>query len=293
MKVFVSNASGFQGGNIAGQLLAKKHTVNTLKRSLNEGVSVMAGVNVFEGGLDNNKALNDALKTVDVAVYSFPLIFDIALAKTYTANFIAAAKAQNVALIIYNVGFHLVEEETNMLAFNLKLDIKKLFDASGLNVITLSPDIYIDNLAAPWSIPVILNNNILPYPVASHTKFPWISHFDLAKYVVAAVSKPELTGQTLPIGGNLFTGEAIAEAIATKIKRPVSFVAMTPNDFEQQLAPAFGALAAKEISNLYRYVDNNKETLTTKDFKKTQYLLGVEPQSLNAWVDSVNWDVNV
>jgi len=292
MKIFVSNASGFQGGNIAGQLLAKGHTVNTLKRSLKEGIPVMEGVNVFEGGLDNIKGLNESLNNVSAAVYTFPLIFDIALAKTYTTNFIAAAKEQSVSLIIYNVGFHLADEGTNLLALNLKLTIKELFDASGLNVITLSPDIYIDNISAPWSIPVILSHNILPYPIAFNTKLPWISHTDLAKYVVSAVSKPELAGQILYIGGNLFTGEEIAEAISIKIKQKINFVAMTPNEFEEQIAPAFGELSAKEISNLYRYVSDNQDELRAKDFKKAQELLNVVPQSLNEWIESVNWVVN-
>lgn len=166
-----------------------------------------------------------------------------------------------------------------------------MFDASGLNVITLVPDIYIDNISAPWSIPVILNNKIVPYPIAVGNKVPWISHVDLAKYVVAAISKPDLAGEVLTIGGNLLTGEEIAAAISSEINQPLNFVAMTPDEFEQQIAPAFGDLAGKEISNLYRYVSDNREQLVSKDFKKTQDVLGVVPQSLTEWVRSVKWEL--
>ncbi|TSE04246.1 SDR family oxidoreductase [Aquimarina algiphila] len=289
MKIFVSGASGFQGGNIAQQLIAKNHKISTLKRTIGEGVPVREGIDIIEGGLGDKEALNKALQHTNVAVYTFPLLFDMKLAKEYTSNFIAAAKEQKVDLVIFNATFDLPKEETELLALNLKVEMKRLFDASGLNVITLVPDIYIDNLAAPWSIPVILNDNILPYPVTSGTKVPWISHIDLAKYVVSAIDKPELAGQTLPIGGNLFTGEEIAAAISDKIKKPVNFVGVLPDDFEKQLAPAFGELAAREISNLYRYVEQNQTEFLKKDFKNTNKLLSVTPQTLDEWVDSVSW----
>jgi hypothetical protein len=113
----------------------------------------------------------------------------------------------------------------------------------------------------------------------------------LGKFVVSAIAKPELAGQVLPIGGNFFTGEEITEAIAAEIKEPLNFIAMTPDAFEEQISPNFGDLAGKEISNLYRYVKENREELLSKDFKRTQELLGVVPQSLTEWVQSVKWNL--
>ena len=130
---------------------------------------------------------------------------------------------------------------------------------------------------------------VLPYPVAAGNKVPWISHADLAKFVAAAITKPELAGQTFPIGGNLYTGEEIAEAISVEINQTINFVPMTPDEFEQQIAPSFGDLAGKEISNLYRYVADNRVQLVAKDFKKSQDILGVVPQSLTEWVQSIKW----
>ncbi|VAW14753.1 hypothetical protein MNBD_BACTEROID03-1290, partial [hydrothermal vent metagenome] len=62
-----------------------------------------------------------------------------------------------------------------------------------------------------------------------------------------------------------------------------------PDDFEKQLVPAFGELASKEISNLYRYVENNSDKLVNKDFERSQNLLSVKPQSIQEWVKTVNW----
>ena len=287
-KIFVSGATGAQGGAIATQFISQGDEVVSLSLK-NEQPSV-SGLKLLKGGFQDVNALEHALENVDAAVYTFPLIFDIELAKKYTTNFIKSAEKQNVPLVVFNAGFDLLKQKSGLLALDLKAEIKQLFDNSDLNVITLIPDIYIDNLAAPWSIPVIFNQGILPYPISSGEKVPWISHVDLAKFVVSAAKQTELIGRELPIGGNLYSGEEIAQAISSHINKPVQFVAVAPDDFEKQLAPNFGDLAAKEISNLYRYVADNKTALAKKSFKTTQEILSTQPQTIEDWVKSVQWN---
>ena len=292
MKIFVTGATGFQGGNIANALLKEGYQVSTLKRNPDTGTSAMSGIDIIKGGLDNPESLLEAMKGAQAAVYSFPLIFNMEQAKTYTSNFIASAKKEDVDLIIYNTTFHLAQVNTGYLALDMKVEMKKLFDASGLNVITLAPDIYLDNISAPWSIPVILEQKIVPYPLDGNQKIPWISHKDLGQYVVKAISKPELSGQTLPIGGNLVTGNEIAAAISKETNLELNFVSVPVNEFEEQLKPGFGALAAKEISNLYRYIAKNQKSFSGKDYSKANELLGITPQSLDQWAQSVSWSLS-
>ena len=290
MKVFVLGATGFQGSQIANTLLQNNHSVTTLKRENNSGAPVSQGIEVIHGGLDSQSALSQAMSGTDAAVYSFPLIFDMELAKSYTENFIAAAKKENIGLVIYNTTFYLAKETTGLLALDMKVEMKKLLDASGLKVITLAPNIYLDNIAAPWSVPVILENKIVPYPLKAEKVMSWVSHSDLGKYVASALTKPELAGQTLPIGGKLITGNEITKAIGSKINQDLNFVEVPVDDFEQQLVPGFGPVAAKEISNLYRYIDQNYNDFISLDYDKSNKVLGVQPQSLDSWVSSVNWN---
>lgn len=228
---------------------------------------------------------------MDAAVFTFPLLFDLALAEQYAEIFSAAARKKKVPLVIFNTSFDLTSQETGKLALDTKLRIKNIFDRSGLNIITLMPDIYIDNFAAPWLMPVILNEGILPYPIADRQKIPFISLFDLGRHVVAAVDKPNLAGRVLPIGGQLLTGAEIASAISKTIDKNVKFLSLDPDDFEKQLAPAFGMLAAREISNLYRYVDQQRNRLVAKDFSTSRKLLSVPGQTHTEWVQSVNWSM--
>lgn len=292
MKVFVLGATGFQGSQITNALLQNNHSVTTLKRDINAGVPASQEIDVIQGGLDSQSALSQAMSGADAAVYSFPLIFDMELAKSYTENFIAVAKKENVGLVIYNTTFYLAKEATGLLALDMKVEMKKLFDASGLNVITLAPNIYLDNIAAPWNIPVILENKIVPYPLTADKVMSWVSHSDLGKYVASALTKPELAGQTLPIGGKLITGNEITKAIGSKINQDLNFIEVPVDEFEQQLVPGFGAVAAKEISNLYRYIDQNYNDFISLDYDHSNKVLEVQPQNLDNWVASVNWNIS-
>ncbi|WP_075344296.1 SDR family oxidoreductase [Tenacibaculum agarivorans] len=288
MKIFVSGATGAQGGNIAKAMISKGHNVTTISRS----EKMLNKIEIFKGDLNDVESIEAALKGTDAAVFTLPLVFDEKEAKNYVANFIKAAEKQNIDLVVYNTNFDLPESNNGFDSLDLKRELKEQFDNAELNVITLMPDVYLDNLAAPWSIPVILNNNIVPYPVASGSKTPWISHADLGKYTASAIEKPELAGQTLPIGGNVVTGEEIADAISNQIGKTVNFVGVSPDDFEQQLTPAFGEIPAREISNLYRYVADKNEYLISKDFAKTNEILNVQPQTLDDWAASVKWELS-
>lgn len=288
-KVFVSGASGFQGRPTAQLLVAKGYEVVTLKKGTPHGLDLEDNIASVAGGFEDENAINQALKGVEVAVFTLPMVFGLELAQSMANNFVQAAKMNQVELVVFNSSFDLPKANTGFLALDLKVAVKKVLDNSGLNVTTLMPDVYIDNLAAPWSIPLIVEQGILPYPVANGQAIPWISHIDLAKFVVSAIEKPELAGQILPIGGNVVSGDVIAAEISNKLGKAVQFIGITPDDFEKNLIPAFGELAAREVSNLYRYMEQNKDSISSKDFTSTQRLLNVKLQSIDEWVDSVQW----
>lgn len=289
-RIFVSGALGFQGKSIAELLVKNGYEVQTLSRNTDPNSITKGSFKITKGSLEVIDDVREALKEIDKAVFTLPLVFDKNQAVQMTQNFIEAAKSEGIKQVVFNTGFDLPIKEEGLVAMDIKVLMKKMFDDSGLAVTTVVPDIYIDNLIAPWSLPLIMDQAILPYPVKNGQKVPWISHYDLAKFVVSAIEKPELTGQVLPIGGNLYTGEEIAMAISEKIGKNIQFIGLTPDDFEKNLAPSFGPVAAKEISNLYRYVDTHIESLTNKDFKGAQEKLMMQTQSLSDWVESVQWN---
>lgn len=288
-KVFVTGATGFQGGKISTMLIENGYNVVTIAPQTVESSEIKSGLQIINGDLEDKATIKEALKGVTKSVYTFPLIFDMEKAISYTNNFIDAAKETGLELIVFNTSFHLPKSDTGFLSLDLKRKIGALFSESGLNVITLMPDIYMDNLIAPWMKPLIVDEGIIPYPIAENQKVPWISQSDLGRAVCKVLEIPSLIGQTLPIGGNIYTGKEISQIISKEINKEVKFIALTPNDFENQLVAGFGELAAKEISNLYRYVEANTEVLSSKDFRKTNDILGIKPESFEDFITKIDW----
>ncbi len=285
-KIFISGATGFQGGAMAKLATQKGYKVISLSSS---DQSKNEEIEFVNGGFEDVNAIKKALKNVDKAIFTLPLIFDVKKAIEWTSNFIKIAEEEKVNLVVFNAGFNLPKEKTGYLAIDLKIEVAKLFEASQLNVITIVPDIYLDNLVAPWSLPLILEQGIIPYPVKNEQVIPWISHKDLAKYVIAAIEKPTHSGKIFSIKTVMLSGEEIAKEISNRIGKEVRYIGITPDEFEEQLIQSFGKLAAKEISNLYRYVQEYSTELNKKDFEESKTLLLQEPQSLSEWVNTIRF----
>jgi NAD(P)H dehydrogenase (quinone) len=171
------------------------------------------------------------------------------------------------------------------------LAIENYFDAAGLPYISLRPTLYLDNLSAPFLLPVVQANSILPYPVPANEKIAWLSHSDLAKFVATAFKHPELVGQKFDIGGKqLLSCEEMAASISTIAGRHIQFIPVLPDDFEAQIAPVFGVVTAKEIANIYRFVKDNVAHLQAKDLnEKTLLVLTAALQSFEEWAKEVKW----
>jgi NAD(P)H dehydrogenase (quinone) len=244
-----------------------------------------------QANFDDAISLTKAFEGIEKVYLSFPLIFDKEKLLLFAANIVTAWKASEVKQFIFNTNLPVQKEKVGLIAFDAKLAIENYFDAAGLPYISLRPTLYLDNLSAPFLLPVIQADSILPYPVPANKKIAWMSHSDLAKFVAAAFKHPQLIGQKFDIGGKqLLSGEEMASSISTIAGRHIQFIPVAPDDFEAQITPAFGALTAKEIANIYRFVKDNVEHLQAKDLHgKTLLALPVVLQSFEDWANEVKW----
>ena len=120
-KVFVTGATGFQGGKISTMLIENGYNVVTIAPQTVESSYIKSGLQIINGDLEDKATIKEALKGVTKSVYTFPLIFDMEKAISYTNNFIDAAKETGLELIVFNTSFHLPKSDTGFLS----LDIKK------------------------------------------------------------------------------------------------------------------------------------------------------------------------
>lgn len=291
-KILVTGATGYQGNAVIQELLKQDFSVSALVSPNKDSTDLEnQNVEIFEGRFEDVESLKNAFLNVSKVVLSFPLLFDEKQLLFFAENVVNAWKSSKVELIVFNTNLPVYSEKVGLVAFDSKLLIEQYFDKEKLPYISLRPTLYMDNLSAPFLLPVIQNNGILPYPVPPNEKIAWISHVDLAKFIVEAIKQPELKGKKFNIGGiELLTGEKMAETISKYAGKPIHFVPVSPDDFEAQITPAFGNETAKEISNIYRFVKDNIIHLQVKDLKEnTLKNLSISLETFDDWASKINW----
>jgi NAD(P)H dehydrogenase (quinone) len=290
-KILVTGVTGYQGGAVVKELLAQGNTVRGLVRKETEQTDLLKkDIEIAIGSFEDADSLQKAFKGIDKVVLSLPLVFDKTVLMQYAKNVVVAWKNSAVSLFVFNTNLPVNKEKVGLVAFDSKLAIEQYFDAEKLPYISLRPTLYLDNLAAPFLLPVVQANNILPYPIPANEKIAWLSHTDLAKYIVEALKHTDLIGKKFNIGGQLITGVEMAATISTLAGRHIQFIPVSPDDFEKQIAPAFGEHTAKEISNIYRFVKDNVEHLQAKDMQENTLVhLSIVLQSFEEWASGVKW----
>ncbi len=284
--VVVTNATGLQGKTVAEELKKNNYQVRALTRDPSK--VQLPGVEIVKGSFDDVDSLIKAFEGADGIYFKLPLLFDHALLIQYTKNFIAAALQTKPSLVVFNSSIFVPEKPTGYVAFDVKLEAEQLLKKSGLPVIYLHPRIYLDNIAAPWSVPAIIEQGVIASPVPTDQQVSWISVYDLARYTVAAFNNPKQAGKTFEIGAQSVTGKEIAETFSKILKKDLQYIYVSPDDFENGLKPVFGDHSAKSISDIYRYLRDNEEDFNTDNASAS--VLTVETLSLNQWISQVPWE---
>jgi NAD(P)H dehydrogenase (quinone) len=291
-KILVTGSTGFQGGAVVRQLISDGFEVRGFALETDDTSHLKrSGIEISKGSFDDLDSLINAFTGVDKVVISFPLIFDRNRLLKFAGNVVAAWKKSDVSMFVFNTNLPVFHKEVGLAAFDTKLEIERFFDKEKLPYISLRPTLYMDNLSAPFLLPVIKANGILPYPVPSGKRIAWMSHNDLAKFVSVSLNRAQLIGQKFYIGGvQQITGEEMANVVSKYAKKPIHFIAVSPDEFESQLSGGFGAETAKEIANIYRFVKDNVEHLQASDLRdKTLISLPVNLQTFDDWASQIDW----
>ncbi|MFN4000405.1 SDR family oxidoreductase [Algoriphagus sp.] len=290
--ILVTGATGFQGGAVAKELLKTGHKVRALVPEGEDANPLKAqGIECVTGSFEDLDSLKKAFEGVEKVYLSFPLIFDEQKLLAYAEHIVKAWESSSVSHFVFNTNLPVFHQEVGMAAFDIKLKLERFFDEKQLPYISLRPTIYMDNLSAPFLLPVVREKGILPYPIAAENKVEWLSHQDLAKFVRVALQKPELAGEKFFVGGlQLINGEEMAAVISKLAKKKISYIPLSPDDFEAQLSPSFGQETAKEISNIYRFAQEHPNHLEATDLReKTLIHLPANLQLFEEWASGVRW----
>jgi uncharacterized protein YbjT (DUF2867 family) len=283
-KVFVTSITGTQGASIARVFKDQGYTVASMVRKSVE----LPEYSVVEGSFSNTPLLASLMKGSEAIILTLPLLFDAQAIIEITQQIVAATKAAGVQTILFNSSIPLGDSKTGYPAIDVKHDALDVLNKSGLDIITLMPTIYLDNLSSPFLLPIIQESRVIPYPISDDLEFNWISHENLGRYCVAALKETNLFNEKVLITNKgSYSKLDIAKLISDEVNTEVNYIPTTPAQFEDNLKPILGDYIANEIANLYRGVSENSENFI--NYTHQSFIDSVELESTENWVKSVAW----
>jgi NAD(P)H dehydrogenase (quinone) len=289
-KILVYSANSAQGIPVVSRLLREGYQVRVLVRDRDKAQSLFPeDVEILTGTLEDKASLKKANEGIDRVFLVLPLEYRFDVATTQGYNAINAARDAEVELLVFNTSTSIPNQVTNAAAFEIKRNVEQYIHQSGIPYIILRPPLYMDNLAAPWSISSIVNQSAVAYPLPPETKVSWISLEDAAAFAVEALKRPELAGSTFDIGGSeAINGHEIAERFTKVLNHPFTYQQIPIDAFEQGLNQAFGEPTGTEIAKIYRWRSAHPEDGEV-DVSTALQQLPIKLTTFEQWIRDTKW----
>lgn len=287
--ILVYGATGTQGGPVADELISEGRRVRVITRDRARAAHLAArGAEVAEADLGDPDSLAAANEGVDRVVLQLPLQYDFDLHETYGRNAVDAARNAGARFLVFNTSAHVLAG-TDVHCYRARQEVVDHLQASGVSSVVLRPTFYLEILLGPWIKPGIVQEGMVAFPLPADFPMSWVSATEMGSYAVAALDRPELSGQTFDIGGpEPLTGEKLASVFSRMLQRPTRYVPIPPDDYERALVPMFGPTVAAEVAAQVRCMIAQGSGAV--DMSKTAYEFNVDPLPLEKWITMHDWD---
>lgn len=283
LTVFVTGATGNQGGAIAKALIQRNHNVVALTRN-KESVAAKAleklGTEIVEGSLDAPELLIDTLTRVDTLfLMGSPMETSV---EQETARGIAiaeTAKAANVGHLVYSSVAN-ADKNTGIPHFESKYKVEQHIRSLDIPFTICAPVAFMENVVAPWSIDAFKARKIVQ-ALPSEIKLQQISLRNLGEFVVSIIEKrAAVFGQRFDIASDEISGDEMANILTQATHQTISYESFPTSElrkFDDDMATMFEWLAKIGYD---------------VDIRKLHELFSdVNWQNYTQWAESANWSV--
>ena len=207
-KVLVTGASGYVGGRLIPELIARGYQVRALVRASSpEYEELWPGAEIVVADALDKESLSIALRNINTAYYLIhsmllgPRGFEAAEIEA-ASNFREAAEENEVQRIIYLGALGDVRTQLSS-HLRSRMHVSGQLERGEVPVTVLRAAIIIGSGSASYEIihHLVKNLPVLPYPPWATNRCQPISIRDVVKYLVGVLETPETSGKTLDIGG--------------------------------------------------------------------------------------------
>ncbi|MEO8811991.1 MAG: NmrA family NAD(P)-binding protein [Caulobacteraceae bacterium] len=295
--VAVFGASGRQGMAQVRQLLAAGHEVRAISRRADPFLGAGYEARVVPADIYDEASLVAAMEGVDGAFYTQPLrargnrVDDI-------ARLGRAAKAAGVKRFVWNTSSWIPDKAGDPFSYAGNTRGINALWRSGVPATVFGSVLFMDNLLTNWAFPFIVGEGRYVYPHRADLEANWISLDDVAKFMIAALDRPDLEGAWLNIGGaERLKPPEVASILSKVVGREVRYDPCTPAEFGKLLTGAFGnemdaaERAAVESFMEAFYTFNNTSPLHPFEVDMAPVLarIPIELETMETWAARQDW----
>nr|WP_315256681.1 NmrA family NAD(P)-binding protein [uncultured Flavobacterium sp.] len=289
MKVLVFGATGSQQFHVIGEAKNKGAEVYAVTSSeKNFDKLKNAGAIPVLGDMSDVERMNEITKGIDTIALLIPVSLPnpadgFQLAK----NVIDACKANGVKMVVWNTSGFLAPQKLGIPMEDVKLDTKEYLENCGVPCVIIEPSIYAENLLAPYTTDYVKNERKVAYPTPEDMPIGFIASRDVSAFVVEALYKPELSGQSFMVSGlDNLKGNDLAEKFSTGLGEKIDFYAMPPQEFGDKLSILVGEESSRGVQGYYEMLASLPEypTKFNPNLQEVLEKLPVKMTPIEEWV---------
>jgi uncharacterized protein YbjT (DUF2867 family) len=273
--IAIFGATGAQGIPVVKEALEKGHTVRAVARDAAKITSIHPDAIAVAADLSDEESVAKALDGVDAAFLHFPMPTGPDDHQKWAAAFFGAAHKVNLPLLVYVTSGPSGDRYPSSAIIDGTTQGMKAVLESGIPAVVLQPAVYLENLQPELFAPTLRSEGKLDYPPIPRTlKMQWTSHVDQAVLAVAALSRPDLAGQSFEIGTpQSLTGSELADLLNDWVGREVTFDPITPTEFGTRVGDALNnpgvAFALGDLYDAISKMDGDDMTIDTNALEET------------------------
>jgi uncharacterized protein YbjT (DUF2867 family) len=266
-KVFVTGATGTQGGTLARLLRAKGWPVRTTVRNKNAPPAQtlkQIGVEALPGSWDDETSMAEGLAGCKMLFLNlYPNLNDLSHELKQAKSILRIAWDAGVRHVVYSSIFPIQTSHPLMAAGRAcKASIEDQVKNFGFESWTiLRPGFFMANFVEPrvQVFPDATTKGVLTFPFPPDTELPLIDHHDIAKFAAAAFEQPgKFHGVTIELSGDVIPASKAVSMLAEASGRPIRGCYLSAEEIETMMETHMFVARFTTVPQMAALVDMDK-----------------------------------
>lgn len=297
-RVVVFGANGFQGLPQVKLAAASGYRTRAVSRNVQRFVAAeYRGVETVAADYEDAGSLREAFADVDAMFFQAPALGDTDRLARQLDNLIAAATDAGVKLAIINSSMWAPDNPPcGEPVYDGVAAMEQRFVCSGIPYVIFRPTLFMNNLQGHWVKEQIIDG-VYPYCHHADMKADWICLEDVAKFMVAALGRPDLIGRKIRIGGpQRLTTLQMLEILSDVIGRSIEHQWISPREFGESFWRTFGHTTGLEreafisdVDSFYTFNNFAPQKPFECNSGAAVELIPVELTSMRTWAEAQDW----